>query len=55
MNKIYEVQGVKFGTLKQAVEHGKKFQFSCIYSNGDLVALVVKLLHGFNVSVLPKS
>ena len=53
--KTYETQGVAFTTLKQAIEHGKKFSFSYIYSDGDLVALVVKLLHGYNVSVLPKA
>jgi len=46
----FEVQGVEFSSLKQAVKHAKKYDFSHIYNeSGDIVALVIKLQQGFNI------
>ena len=54
MKSIYKTQGAAFTTLRAAIKHAKKFQFSHITSNGDLIALVVKdISQGFSVHILP--
>jgi hypothetical protein len=50
MKAIFEVQGLEFSSLKQAVKHAKKYDFSHIYNeSGDLIVLVIKLQQGFDI------
>jgi hypothetical protein len=50
MKAVFEVQGLEFSSLKQAIKHAKRYDFSHIYNeSGDLIVLVIKLQQGFDI------